>query len=86
MDNIFVLMMLTASIGLNIFFMVMVIPGLKKFGPTYCLQLLKAIRLTLKRVKHGIPNTSIESLIEGLEKEIDLIQTHIDGHKYTDKH
>ena len=86
MENTFVLMLLTASIGLNIYFIIIVIPGLKEYGPTYYIATLKMIRLTLQRIKYKVPDNSFERLIIDLDKEIDLIQTHIDGHKYTDKH
>lgn len=85
MENTFVLMMLTASIALNIFFIVIVIPELKKYGPAYCLSLLKMIRLTLQKVKYKIPENTIERLIDSVDQEINLLQSHIDGNGYNNK-
>lgn len=85
MENTFVLLVLTASIGLNIYFIIIVIPGLKKYGPAYYIATLKMIRLTLQRIKYKVPDNTIERLIFDLDREIDIIQTHIDGNRYNDK-
>lgn len=79
MENTFVLMLLTASIGLNIFFMVIVIPKLKRYGPVNYLAMLKMIRLTLQRVKYKVPENTIERLIASIDQEINIIENIIDG-------
>lgn len=81
MENTFILMLLTASIALNVFFIVIVIPGLKKYGPAHCLSLLKMIRLTLQRVKYKVPENTIERLIVSIDQEINILENHIDAGK-----
>lgn len=74
MQNTVLLLMLTGSVGVNIYLMVIVIPKINKFGPAYILEYMAALLLHLKRVKYKIPGFTIEGAINSIENTINKIE------------
>jgi hypothetical protein len=79
MDGTIISMILMVSIGLNVYLFVIAIPKLQRYNAAYILQYLKAVLLTLKRIKYKVPENTLDRLINNIETEINNIETFKDA-------